>query len=86
MHAGLVPLVTRQASVDLDGFGWEIGEASVAAVREAVVAAAGRPSAELRERTRAAWSHARRCHTRASFARDHRRAIESILERRGVPA
>ena len=83
MHAGLIPLVTREASVDLDGFGAEIGEATVAAVRDAVRHASELPTDRLREEALAAWRHVRAHHTRESFARDHRRVIADILDREG---
>lgn len=81
LHAGLVPLVTREASVDLDGFGFRLEEATVDAIREAVRRVSALPADELRRRSMAAWSHAREHHTRESFARDFRSVIERILER-----
>ncbi len=79
MHAGLVPVVTREASVDLDGFGLEIPEATVESVRESVATMSARPADDLRHEAFAARRHVREHHTRETFARDHRRTIAGIL-------
>jgi glycosyltransferase involved in cell wall biosynthesis len=79
MHAGLIPVVTREASVDLAGFGVEIPEGSVEAVRDSVAALASLPADELRRQATAARRHVRRTHTRESFGRDHLRVVSGIL-------
>ncbi len=79
MHAGLVPLVTREASVDLVDFGLEIPDASVESVRDTMATLSAKPIDELRRQALAAREHVRGHHTKASFARDHRRVMESIV-------
>ena len=79
MHAGLVPVVTREASVDLDGFGLEIPEATVESVRDSVAAMSAKPVDDLRGESFAAREHVRAHHTRRTFARDHRRVIAEVL-------
>ncbi len=79
MHAGLVPVVTREASVDLDGFGLEIPEATVESVRSSVAAMAAKPLDDLRGESLAAREHVRAHHTKETFARDHRRVMAGIL-------
>lgn len=87
MHAGLVPVVTPEASVDVaPERGVVLEEASVEGVRRAVRDLAARPAAELRSTARAAWAFARERHTRASFARDYRRAVREVLELGTGPA
>lgn len=81
MHAGLVPVVTPEASVDVTPErGVVLGEASVDGVRRAVRELAGRPAEELRETARAAWTFARERHTRERFASEYRRAVRKLLE------
>ncbi len=79
LHAGLIPIVTYETSIDLEGFGVELPEASIESIREAVGRVAELPAAELERHAVGAWEHARREHTRERFAAAHRRAIESIL-------
>lgn len=82
MHAGLIPLVSREASVDVDpSYGRVLAESTVEGVRDAVRELAGRPAEEVEAMARAAWSHAREHHTRETFARGYRRAVEEILRR-----
>ena len=82
LHAGLLPIVTPEASVDLVGFGTELEEISVASVRQAVEEMSAAPTDHSRDQAMAAWKHARAHHTRKTFARDYRRAAEKIL---GLP-
>jgi glycosyltransferase involved in cell wall biosynthesis len=81
MHAGLVPVVTPEASVDVDpSCGVLLPDADVETIRAAARALAIRPAAELRALAVAAWRRARAGHTRESFARDYRAAVLQILE------
>ncbi len=83
MHAGLVPILTPAASVDLDGsYGLEIAEATVSGVQEAAQRFAALEPAEAEAMAGAAWEHARAHHTRATFAAGWRRALDQILAQR----
>lgn len=94
MHAGLVPLVTREASVDLrsgDGpeHGVRLDDVSVEGIRRAVRELSERPADELEAMARAAWRHAREHHTRERFAREYRRVVgelEALAGRRAETA
>lgn len=79
MHAGLLPLVTRESSVDLDDFGFLLDDPEVATIRRQVEAISSLPGTELARRSRLAWEHVRQRHTREAFARNCRAAIESLL-------
>jgi glycosyltransferase involved in cell wall biosynthesis len=80
MHAGLVPLVTREASVDVSPErGVVLDDPTVEGVRRAARALAARPPAELRELARAAWGFARERHTRERFAEAYRRTVGELL-------
>jgi hypothetical protein len=80
MHGGLLPIVTREASVNTDGFGTLLPAAGVAQVQEAVRAIAEAPAAELRERAEATWEFARRNQSREGFRRDYDRLFGRLLE------
>ena len=82
LHAGLLPVVTRETGVDVDpGFGIVLADAEPETLRRAVIDLAGRPAAELEAMARRGWSWAREHHTRESFAAGYRRAILAIVER-----
>jgi glycosyltransferase involved in cell wall biosynthesis len=79
MHAGLIPVVTPEASVDVGEFGIVLQEASAAAIRDAVLKLSGLPVAELEQRARTAWEHARARHTREGFAAAYERFVKEIV-------
>jgi len=82
MHAGLIPLLTREASVDIDPeLGILLPDAGVETIRAATRALAARPAGELRAMALAAWQRARTVHTRERFREGYRAAAVSMLER-----
>lgn len=79
MHAGLVPVVTREASVDLDpAYGVLLPEPTVEGVRRAVLALSARAPEDLDRMARSAWRFARQRHTRELFAREYRQAVGEL--------
>ena len=79
MHAGLIPVCTREASVDLGDFGIPVTEGTVDAVRNACLQVAGMPSEEIAARSRSAWEHAREFHTLDAFTENYTRFIASLV-------
>lgn len=80
MHAGLIPILSRETGVDLPaGTGFILPENSVDAIQAAVRRLAGLPTEELRERARATWTHARERYSREAFIAAHRRAISQVV-------
>ena len=69
MHCGLIPIVTRSASIDVGDFGCETRSERIEDIMESTRLIASLPTAELTARSRAAWEHARRVHTRENFRR-----------------
>lgn len=72
MHAGMVPICTREASVDLGDFGVMIKEGSVQAVKEACRAFASMDPEEVELRARKSYEYVRQFHTRDQFAKNYR--------------
>lgn len=73
LHGGLVPIVTREASVDVGNFGFELRTAEVTEIVHAVRRFANLPARDIGGRSRAAWEFARRHHTREHFESTFRR-------------
>jgi hypothetical protein len=71
MHAGLVPIVTHEASVDIEDFGISIESDKVEAIKQSAMAFASLTPQEAESRMRASWESVRRNHTRARFRRDY---------------
>jgi glycosyltransferase involved in cell wall biosynthesis len=80
MHAGLIPICTKEASVDLVDFGDLIRAGSVSAVQEAVRKIASMGSDEIELRSRATWFHVRVNHSRVRFRENYRRFAASIVK------
>lgn len=81
MYSGLVPVVTREASVDIGDFGVGIAEATPAGVAKAVEAAADFSADELARRGRAAHRQAAEVHSLECFRRNLRAALAEVVSR-----
>jgi len=79
MHAGLLPIVTPEASVDIGSFGISVQSDTVEGVREAVRHAADMDTTESEERARAAWEYARTHHTLPRFESNYRNFARRLL-------
>jgi glycosyltransferase involved in cell wall biosynthesis len=85
LHAGLLPVVTRESSVDLaPGLDPYLTGTEPAEIRARVQAIAARRPAELEAQSRAAWEQVRLRHTREHFAKRWREVIEALVD--GRPA
>ena len=85
MHTGLVPIVNRESSVDVGEFGVMLPSSGITDIVAGIRTFSGLPTNELWERSRAAWEHVRRHHTREHFAQCYRGVIDQLLTRRNVP-
>lgn len=79
MHAGMIPICTREASVDLLDFGILIREGSVSAVQEAVRKVASMNASEVERRARASWFHVRAVHSQEHFAKNYAEFALSLI-------
>jgi glycosyltransferase involved in cell wall biosynthesis len=89
MHAGLIPIVTRQTSVDVsDEYGAVLPGDSIDDIQRAVRRVSELPADRLRSMARQAWEFAQAHHTRERFAEEYRRVISAIVaaRRERVPA
>jgi glycosyltransferase involved in cell wall biosynthesis len=83
MQAGLIPIVTREASVDIDPcFGVMLPDDSIECVRSLVRNLSARPAEELRAMALASWQTARNGYTRERYSKALRHVIEGILDRK----
>ena len=82
LHGGLIPIVSYESGVDVDGFGIVLESCSLEEIKDAVQRVASLPVHELQGRARSAWEHARAHHTRERFAEEYRKAVSRILSER----
>jgi len=81
MHAGLIPIVSRESGVDIDDdYGELLTECTVEEIMEAVNSIAQAPSDRLEKMSRCAWEHVRVNNTRENYARVYRSTMERIIE------
>jgi glycosyltransferase involved in cell wall biosynthesis len=85
MHAGLIPIVSREASVDVgDSYGILLKESSVDQVKSAARQVSELSTERLTTMSRNAWEHARAEHTREKYSHVYRNIINNLLETRGL--
>ncbi len=84
LHAGLIPILTRESGVDAEPFGIRLATASVEEILEAVMAVSELPAEELKKRSVAAWEYARANHTRENFREKYSAFIDAILKERNL--
>jgi glycosyltransferase involved in cell wall biosynthesis len=78
MHAGMLPVCTTEASIDLGDFGVHVESGTVEAVQKACREVAAMSSGEVEMRARGAYEHVRREHTREKFRENYRKFAEKI--------
>ncbi len=79
MHAGLIPLVTHETSVDIGEGGILLHDAAIPTIQDAVESLSTLPAGQLKQRARQAWETARQRHTREIFARHFDAFITEVL-------
>ena len=88
MHAGMIPVVTPEASVDIGDSGILLKSATIEAICDAARTLSTTAPDELAKRARAAWTIARENHTRDTFASHYDRFLDEVVlpevERRQV--
>jgi hypothetical protein len=80
MHAGLIPIVSYESSVNIDNFGIMLKENSIAEIRNSVKRMTKTPVEKLKQKSRMTWEYARKHHTREQFASSYREVIKKIMK------
>jgi len=83
MHASMVPIVPREASVDVVDAetGIVLADCSIASIQRTARAWAARSPARVERLARAAWHFARNHHTKAHFEAGYRRFAHDLVAR-----
>jgi glycosyltransferase involved in cell wall biosynthesis len=80
LHAGLIPIVSRESGVDVSAdFGVYLESCSLEEIRSAVRRVSTLPGQQLQRMARNAWEYARARHTRERFAAEYRKAADQVL-------
>lgn len=86
MRVGLIPIVTREAGINVAGFGVQLKNASIEAIREAVARLANLPALHLTQMSRAACDYAHEHHSAMRYSQSYRDMITAILATRAAHA
>jgi glycosyltransferase involved in cell wall biosynthesis len=79
MHAGLIPVVTRESSVDVGDFGIVLADGTIGEIKAAALQLASMTVTELENRARASWEYARAHHTQESFTKDYAQFVANVV-------
>jgi glycosyltransferase involved in cell wall biosynthesis len=79
MHAGLIPIVSRESGVDVEGFGTILKENTIEEIKKELEIISNLPTETLKSRSLSAWEYAREHHTREVFAKTHRDFIDRLV-------
>ena len=83
MAAGVIPVVTYETSVDVEGFGLLLADASIETILREIRTIAEMPGDALRRRARNAWETATAKHRPEHFEQAYRTTIKTILAKHG---
>ena len=80
MHAGLIPIISYETSIDMEDFGVTLKSCSVEEIKNAIKYIANLSTDELKTRSYKAWEYARGHYTRENFAVKYKEVISQIME------
>lgn len=81
MYAGLIPIVTRETGVDVEGFGFFAGDDSIQTLRDLIRQAARLPAAELKSRSVGTLAAARTRYSEDAFMARWREILHQVVSR-----
>lgn len=79
LQAGLIPIISYQSGVDVDGFGVILRDCTIREIKETVQQISAYSQEKLKFMARTAWEYAGIKHTREKFAREYERIIRTII-------
>ena len=79
LHAGLVPLASRNSGVDVDDFGFVLKTSSVEEIKERVLYASNMPRQEFENLAKKVYSYANEHHTKKTFSLAWQNIIKTII-------
>ncbi len=80
MHAGLIPIVSYESSVDVyNDFGVLLKESSVEEIKDSIQIVASFSTSKLKKMARKSWEYARNHHTHKNFTELYKDTINKII-------
>jgi glycosyltransferase involved in cell wall biosynthesis len=82
MHAGLIPIVSYESSLEVGDYGIILKNCSVDTIKDTIQMVSSLSKEELKSRARKAWEYARANYTKERHAEEFRKVIENIIATR----
>jgi glycosyltransferase involved in cell wall biosynthesis len=82
MHAGLIPIVSYESSVDVCDFGVVLDSCSLTEIKSKIQFISSLTDKELSNRSEKAWKFARANHTKERFSEEYLKFVNLLLETR----
>jgi glycosyltransferase involved in cell wall biosynthesis len=79
LHAGLIPIISYESSVDIPGFGILLKDSTIEELTSAIEKISGLSEMELRTQSKKAWEYAREFHTKERFKSEYYNFVKSII-------
>ena len=79
LHAGLIPIVSYESSVDVGSYGLQLNESSHNEIKASIHKITQLSTNELKKMSISAWEFANANHTREKFALEYKKIIEKIM-------
>jgi len=79
MHAGVIPVASYEASVDVKGNGLTLAECSLSEMYKAVTRLSDLPDRELEEMAQETWQFASSIHSKESFGQKYKEFVLNVL-------
>lgn len=81
MHAGLIPIISRESGVDTNDFGVTLKKNSIEEIKEEVRKLSSLSQEQLRSRIYHTWQYARNHHTRETFKQAYGSFVDDLIKR-----
>ena len=79
MHAGVIPVASYEASVDIKDNGITLAECSHSEMYKAVTRLSGLPGRELEEMAQETWQSTSSTHSKESFGQKYKEFVLNVL-------
>ena len=79
LHAGLIPVISFESSVDISGFGILLRDSTIEEIITAIKKISSLSDTDLKINSKKSWDYARENHTRERFTKDYEQFITSMI-------
>lgn len=79
MHAGIIPIVSYESSVDIENFGTVLKNNSIEEIKNEVKRISKLPAEKLEEMSLSSWKYANEHHTKKTFSEKFEKFLDKII-------